>query len=65
MTDRTHTIQVRCSPKELERFKLAAKRRSPHDKPNLSALFRSVAHEYADKVGIDATQAQGSQHENH
>ncbi len=52
---RTETIQVRCSEAELERFKRAARVRNPHDEPNLSAFMRSVAHEYADTVGVDLT----------
>lgn len=52
---RTETIQVRCSEAELERFKRAARVRNPHDAPNLSAFLRSLAHECADKLGIEET----------
>lgn len=52
---RTETIQVRINKVELERFKRAARARNPHDAPNLSAFFRSLAHECADKLGIEET----------
>ena len=52
---RTETIQVRINRVELERFKRAARARNPHDAPNLSAYLRSVAHEDADRLGIEKT----------
>lgn len=55
MSNKTSTIAIRCSDAELERFKRAARVRNPHDEPNLSAFMRSVAHEYADTVGVDLT----------